>query len=87
MAGDNQKRTHCTITKEQFDALCMDVQAGLFNPNDEIEYLKGVLWRLRQFYWLDPSVPVEETEGEPLTVTYMKEIALLLIGPPEDRRE
>ena len=87
MAGDSQKRRHCTITEEQFSALCDDVRAGLFNPNDEIEYLKGVLWRLRQFYWLDPSEPVEESGDEPPAVTYMKEIARLLLGPPEDRRE
>lgn len=87
MTGDKKKRKHCIITEEQFSALCDDVRAGLFNPNDEIEYLSGVLWRLRQFYWLDPSVPVKASEDEPLAVTYMKEIARLLIGPPEDRRE
>jgi hypothetical protein len=83
MDEDNQERTHCTISAEEFSALCDDVQTGLGELLDEVEYLKGIRWRLRQFYWLDPSVPKED---EPLVVAYMKEIALLLISPPDDRR-
>jgi hypothetical protein len=86
VAEDNQERAHCTISADEFRALCDDVRAGLSEQVDELEYLKGVRWRLRQFYWLDPSVPVEVKEGEPFIVAYMKEIALLLISPPEDRR-
>lgn len=86
MAEDNQERTHCTISAEEFSVLCDDVRTGLGELLDEVEYLKGIRWRLRQFYWLDPSVPVEVKEDEPLVVAYMKEIALLLISPPDDRR-
>ena len=81
MAAESQKRSHCTISAEQFRALCGDVRTGLGESVDEIEYLKGVRWRLRQFYRLDPSAPVNVKEGEPLVVAYMKEIALLLVEP------
>lgn len=82
MAEDNQERTHCTISAEEFSALCDDARTGLGGVVDEVEYLKGVRWRLRQFYSLDPSVPVEAKEGESVVMAYIKEIALLLVEPP-----
>lgn len=83
VAENCQERPYCTISDEQFRALCDDVRAGLGEPMDEIEYLKGIRWRLRQFYRLDPSLPVEIENGESFAVTYMKEIALLLLEPPK----